>query len=287
MGKFKEYFERAKSTGLDESIKVPVFESKNAMLEWLEEVAKDVDLNSVMARDDVYDPINEELLIEAGDCLADLKSKLGDGPYEEAYDTELKGARPGWSPLMKQYMRQSSVSPEQRKREKAGDKALWEGERKKYESVANKYLKRLKEVTKDQEEREKDDRMEERERAREEREAEKELRTQFKGMSLKSLESEYRSMGADMAGDFMHDLEGDIKRGTKSVEEAKDEFTSWSQSAAGEAAYSMFEYPMPDAKKELRYLEKIHNITDPEGWAADEIYEGMVKAFEKRSKQWS
>jgi len=86
MGKFRYYFERASRTGLDESIRVPTFETKDRLKRWLNEVSKDKELDTVMANDDVYDPETEDVLIEKGDYLSELKKALGhdnDKEHEE------------------------------------------------------------------------------------------------------------------------------------------------------------------------------------------------------------
>jgi len=141
MGKFKEYFERAKSSGLNETIKVPTFESKDEMLKWLDEIAKDADLDAVVARDDVYHPVTEDLFISAGDSLAELKDIVSTCEAWEAMD-----AREGWSPLMKKYLSKTTVKPERRAKEKAKDKEEFAKEERKTEGVANKYLNVLKKL---------------------------------------------------------------------------------------------------------------------------------------------
>lgn len=269
MGKFKEYFERAKSSGLNETIKVPVCESKQELLDWLNEIAKDVELDAVVARDDVYHPVTEDLFISAGDSLAELKEAVSTC---EAWELSDKDSHENWSPTMQKYLKKTSVPHEKRVREKASDKAMWEGERKKTEGVANKYLKRLKEVEDD----EKFERGWERDKAR----REKERLAEFKGITLAKLVKEYRSMGSDMAADTL----SDFQREKLSPEELKDKFEQWSQSAAQDAAYGVFQYPLPEVKRQHDYLKKVEHIEHPSDWAADEIYEGMLKYFKQKVK---
>ena len=268
MGKFKEYFERAKSSGLDETIKVPNFESKSSMLEWLEEISRDVDLEVVIARDDVYDPITEDIMIAAGDYLSELKIILESKSAKEMNEaSELMSARGGWSPTMKQYMAKTSVSPEQRKREKAGDKAIWEGERKKTEHAANKYLKRLKDVEDD-------------ERSSEYDKKEKKRQNEFKNMSTKKLSKELESMGYDMAGDALYDL----GRQNLDKNELTSEFNHWASTAAEDAADNIYgKYADPHDKKNINFL-KNEGIKDASGWAADCIHDGMQKYFNEKIK---
>jgi len=270
MGQFKEYFERAKSSGLNETIKVPTFESKTEMLEWLDEVAKDVELDAVVARDDVYHPVTEGIFISAGDSLAELKEAVSTC---EAWELSDKDSHENWSPTMQKYLKKTSVPHEKRVKEKEKDKEEFAKDKRKVEGVANKYLKRLKEVE--------DQRTYwPRQAAKAQREADRELKAEFKGITLTKLVKEYQDMGSDMAADTLSDLQRD----KLSPEELKDKFEQWAQSAAQDAAYSNFEYPLPETKRQMDYLKKVEQIEYPSDWAADEIYEGMIKYFKQKVK---
>lgn len=270
VGKFKEYFERAKSSGLNETIKVPVFESKQELLDWLDEISKDVELDAVVARDDVYHPVTEDIFISAGDSLAELKEAVSTC---EAWELSDRDSHENWSPTMQKYLKKTSVPHEKRVREKDKDKEEFAKETRKVEGVANKYLKRLKEVE--------DSRTYwHRSAAQAQREQERELKAEFKGITLAKLVKEYRDMGSDMAADAL----ADFQRYKLSSEDLKDKFDEWSQSAAQDAAYGIFQHPLPDVEKQSDYLKKVEGIEYPSDWAADEIYEGMIKCFKQKVK---
>lgn len=285
MGKFHQYFERAKSTGLDESIAVPIFEDLESLTDWLKDLKKDVDLDNVVAKDDVYDQDTEEILLEGGQHLSLLYNSLIN--KESNLKKYMGEYQEGWSPTMKKAMNQTSKTPEQRQREKAGDKRAIEQEKQKVNKVADRYYKKFKEKTDRDEYWEKEDRREKREEEREEK--------KFKG-SVERLAKEYQDMGADAAGDFLYDMEQEVekkkKKGITTEELVKlyynreSEFNQWAQSAASEMGSNVARYPSSQKEEEeLEFIKEREGIRDIAGWIADEIYTGMERKFRNRDKE--
>ncbi len=89
---------------------------------------------------------------------------------------------------------------------------------------------------------------------------------------LRTIANKYVKMGIDMARDHLYD-DPDV-----------DKFKDWADTAAGEAAYSLTQYM---SGTEQLYYELIKNggVQDVEGWIADYIHDGMLKALSTKKKK--
>lgn len=86
-------------------------------------------------------------------------------------------------------------------------------------------------------------------------------------LTIKEVADHFKAMGKDMAGDWLYDNKG------KDDEDGFN-FNQWVDSAAGDAANSIYNAGDPEDKRMFKYLKAI-GVRDIEGWLADEIADGM------------
>lgn len=89
-------------------------------------------------------------------------------------------------------------------------------------------------------------------------------------LTIQEIEKKFRGVGQDLAKDWLYDHPN----------ATEDKFDDWAQTSAEDGAISALQTGDPEIKNIKAFL-KLKKIDDIKGWATDEVYEGMRKAFNK------